>query len=108
MIRLSKEDVGKRADTLAKQLRERGFSADVLDGESVIGGGAAPTAVLPTKLVAISRQGLTANELETRLRTSDPPVIARVENGQVLLDLRTVFDEQDAILMASLQKLSSN
>jgi L-seryl-tRNA(Ser) seleniumtransferase len=108
MIRLSKEDVGKRADTLAKQLRERGFSADVLDGESVIGGGAAPTAVLPTKLVAISGQGLTANELETRLRTSDPPVIARVENRQVLLDLRTVFDEQDAILMASFQKLSSN
>jgi seryl-tRNA(Sec) selenium transferase len=58
--------------------------------------------------VAISGQGLTANELETRLRTSDPPVIARVENRQVLLDLRTVFDEQDAILMASFQKLSSN
>jgi L-seryl-tRNA(Ser) seleniumtransferase len=108
MIRLSKEDVRKRANTLAEQIRACGFSADVVDGESVIGGGAAPTAVLPTKLVAISGQRLTANELETRLRTSNPPVIARVENGQVLLDLRTVFDEQDAILMASLQKLSRN
>ncbi len=108
MIRLSKEEVGKRADMLTEQIRASGFSADVVDGESVIGGGAAPTAVLPTKLVAISKQGLTANELETRLRMSNPPVIARLENGQVLLDLRTVFDEQDATLMVSLQKLSSN
>ena len=107
MIRLSKEDVGRRADTLAEQLRAHEFSPDVIDGESVIGGGAAPTAVLPTKLVAISLSGVTANELEARLRASDPPVIARVESGQVLIDLRTVFVEHDAVLLASLQKLSN-
>lgn len=108
MIRLTKEDVGQRADMLAEHLGKSGFSIEIIDGESVIGGGAAPTAVLPTKLMAISLPGVTANELEARLRASDPPVIARVENGQALFDLRTVFVEQDAILLAVLQKLSSN
>jgi L-seryl-tRNA(Ser) seleniumtransferase len=59
-------------------------------------------------LLAISAQTLTASELEARLRTSDPPVIVRVEDGQVLIDLRTVFNEQDEALLACLQKLSSN
>ena len=108
MIRLNKEDVNKRADALAEQLRKKGFLIDIIDGESVIGGGAAPTAVLPTTLIAISLPGVTANELEARLRSSDPPVIARVENGQVLFDLRTVFLEQDAILANTLKKLSNN
>jgi L-seryl-tRNA(Ser) seleniumtransferase len=108
MIRLNKEDVNKRADALAEQLRKKGFLIDIIDGESVIGGGAAPTAVLPTTLIAISLPGVTANELEARLRSSDPPVIARVENGQILFDLRTVFLEQDAILANTLKKLSNN
>ena len=108
MIRLRKEDVGQRAEVMAAQLRGSGFSTNVIDGESVIGGGAAPTAVLPTKLLAISLPGLTANELEARLRASNPPVIVRVEDGQVLLDLRTAFIEQDTVLLNCLQKLSSD
>lgn len=67
----------------------------MVDGESIIGGGAAPSAVLPTRLLALSCKDLSADELAARLRTSDPPVIARVEHGRVLLDLRTVFAEQD-------------
>ena len=67
----------------------------MVEGESIIGGGAAPSAVLPTRLLALSCKDLSAEELAARLRTSDPPVIARVEDGQVLLDLRTVFPEQD-------------
>jgi len=108
MLRLRKKEVGQRAESMAEQLRARGFSAKIMDGESVIGGGAAPTAVLSTKLLSISLPGLTANELEARLRASDPPVIVRVEDGQVLLDLRTVFTAQDIVLLNCLQKLSSN
>jgi L-seryl-tRNA(Ser) seleniumtransferase len=108
MIRLRKEDVSQRAEIMAQQLSRYGFSTSVIDGESVIGGGAAPTATLPTKLLAVSFPGLTANELEARLRALDPPVITRVEDGHVLLDLRTVFPEQDEVLLTCLQKLSSN
>jgi L-seryl-tRNA(Ser) seleniumtransferase len=69
----------------------------------VLGGGAAPGATLPSRLLAVSSGALSADQLAARLRHSDPPVIARVEEGRVLLDLRTVFPEQDAQLEAALR-----
>ncbi|HEY6369554.1 MAG TPA: L-seryl-tRNA(Sec) selenium transferase [Candidatus Sulfotelmatobacter sp.] len=102
MMRLTKEEIGKRADSLAAHLRSSKLSVEVTDGESVIGGGAAPSSVLPTRLLALSCEGLSADELSFRLRTSDPPIVARVEQGRVLLDLRTVFADQDEALKAVL------
>jgi len=58
--------------------------------------------VLPTRLLALSCADFSAGELASRLRASDPPIVARVEDGHVLLDLRTVFPEQDAVLGAAL------
>jgi L-seryl-tRNA(Ser) seleniumtransferase len=98
MMRLSREDVGKRAQALAGSIGSANLAITVVDGESVIGGGAAPSAVLPTRLLAISCRNLSADELAARLRASDPPIIARVEEGRVLLDLRTVFPEQDELV----------
>jgi L-seryl-tRNA(Ser) seleniumtransferase len=91
MMRLSREEIGKRAEEVAQRLRSSRLSLTVLDGESVIGGGAAPSAVLPTRVLAITCQGLSADQLSARLRASDPPIIARVEDGRVLIDLRTIF-----------------
>jgi L-seryl-tRNA(Ser) seleniumtransferase len=81
------------------------LKVEIIDGESVIGGGAAPSAVLPTRLLAVSREGLGADEMSARLRASEPPIIARVEEGRVLLDLRTVFREQDGNVIVALQAL---
>ena len=81
---------------------------ELLDGESVIGGGAAPSATLPTKLIALTHAALSADELSAHLRHSDPPIITRVEDGRVLLDLRTVFPEQDSTLAAKLASLTEN
>jgi len=72
----------------------------------VIGGGAAPSAVLPTRLIALTHTDLSADELSAQLRASAPPVIARVEEGRVLLDLRTVFSEQDASLATQLASMN--
>jgi len=105
MMRVSKEDIGKRAEAVAERVRSAKLSADVIDGDSVIGGGAAPSAALPTRLLAVTCEGLSADELSTRLRACDPPIIARVEDGRVLLDLRTVFPEQDEAVAAALQHL---
>jgi len=105
MMRLTKDEIGKRAEALAGQVRSPKMKAEVSDGESVMGGGAAPSAVLPTRLVALSCEGLSADELAARLRASDPPIIARVEEGRVLLDLRTVFAEQDREVVAGLQSI---
>jgi len=107
MMRLSREEIARRAEVVAGKIRAPKLSVEVVDGESVIGGGAAPSAVLPTRLIALTREGLPADELCARLRASNPPVIARVEDGRVLLDLRTVFPEQDEVLVQALKHLAS-
>src|SRR5438105_4164259 len=110
MMRLSKDDIARRAEGIVSRVQTaRGKSAyvklELVDGESVIGGGAAPSAVLPTRLIAVTHADLSADELSARLRASTPPVIARVEDGRVLLDLRTVFPGQDANLVNALASL---
>ena len=102
MMRLTKEEIGRRAEDMAARVRSPSVNIKVIDGESVIGGGAAPSSVLPTRLLALSCADFSAGELASRLRASDPPIVARVEDGHVLLDLRTVFPEQDAVLGAAL------
>jgi L-seryl-tRNA(Ser) seleniumtransferase len=97
MIGLTKGEIAARAESLAAKLDQisQKLKLEIIDGESVIGGGAAPSSVLPTRLIALSHADLSANELSSRLRASNSPIIARVEDGRVLLDLRTVFPEQD-------------
>jgi len=109
MMSLTKEDIGARAESLANRLGAvaRNLKIQLADGESVIGGGAAPSSVLPTRLLAVTSANLTADELAARLRTSDPPIIARVEEGTVLLDLRTVFPDQDEVVRQALQAICS-
>ena len=103
MMRLSKEDIGARAEKLAKQLRVlAGVQAEIIDGDSVIGGGAAPSSTLPTRLLAVSVKGLSPDELLARLRASDTPIIARVQDGRVLLDLRTVFPLEEPAIVSAL------
>jgi L-seryl-tRNA(Ser) seleniumtransferase len=106
MMRLSKEEISRRAETVANRVGSSKLSVEVRDGESVIGGGAAPSATLPTRLLAISCQGLSADELSGRLRAYDSPIIARVEDGRVLLDLRTVFPEQDETIANALKRVA--
>jgi L-seryl-tRNA(Ser) seleniumtransferase len=106
MMRQTKDEISERAEQLAARIRSPKLQIDLQDGESIIGGGAAPSSALPTRLMALSCEGLTADELATRLRTANPPIIARVEDGRVLLDLRTVFPAQDAALASSLQQIT--
>ncbi|PYX97236.1 MAG: L-seryl-tRNA(Sec) selenium transferase [Acidobacteria bacterium] len=106
MMRLSMEEIGQRAHLLAQNLESSNVSAEVIDGESVIGGGAAPSAVLPTRLLAVSAKGLSADDMAARLRAFNPSIIARVEEGRVLLDLRTVFPEQDDYIVQALRNLA--
>jgi L-seryl-tRNA(Ser) seleniumtransferase len=108
MMHLSKDEITGRAETVAQQLNSSTLRIALIDGESVIGGGAAPSAVLPTKLLAVDGKNLGASEIASRLRTSAIPVIVRVEDNKVLIDLRTVFPEQDAILVKALAALGAS
>jgi len=106
MMRLSKEEIGLRAESIASRVQSGKVKIEIVDGESVIGGGAAPSSVLPTRLLAVTCSGVSADELSERLRASDPPVITRVEEGRVLLDLRTVFSDQDGLIADALQHVA--
>jgi L-seryl-tRNA(Ser) seleniumtransferase len=76
------------------------MSGQVIPGESTIGGGSLPDETLPTFLLAFSLPN--PNRLLDRLRRLQPPIIARLENDQVVLDPRTVLPDQEQILLANL------
>jgi L-seryl-tRNA(Ser) seleniumtransferase len=87
MIALDVADVRARARSLAQQLAARGIRCEVVETDASVGGGAFPTARIPSAAVALSGN---AEQLDVRLRASDPPVIARIVDGRVLLDVRTL------------------
>jgi len=103
MLSLTMEEIGHRAAHLAAGLAGN-LTAAVLEGTSVVGGGSVPAAALPTRLLALTHAALDATALEARLRSLTPPVIARIENGRVVLDLRTVAPEEDALLLRVLNE----
>ncbi len=107
MMRLTEEQLMHRARQLAERLREEcpELLVEVAESRSVIGGGSAPGATLATCVVAIKPEKIGANELLTRLRQRDTPIIARVENDCVLFDLRTVDPEQEALIVLTLKRI---
>ena len=110
MIRMTREEVEQRAQGLIAacgQGTNGTWSMELADGQSVLGGGSAPGHTIPTRLVALRHAKHSAAVLERRLRAWQPPVIARVEEDAVLLDLRTVLPEQEDILIAALRSLGA-
>jgi L-seryl-tRNA(Ser) seleniumtransferase len=105
VMALTKAEITKRAEALALHFESSKLTTELLDGESLVGGGSAPSVLLPTTLIAITHKSLSADELAADLRSSELPVIARVEQGSVLLDLRTVFPDQDVQILDALSKL---
>ncbi|HKF52443.1 MAG TPA: hypothetical protein VKB26_09040, partial [Candidatus Acidoferrales bacterium] len=107
MIRMTAEEIDRRAGAFAEKLRgtlPEGASLEVCAGFSVIGGGSAPDQKLHTSLIAIRSTRHSAAEIEERLRKplTGAPVIARVEKKTLILDLRTVFEEEESALAAAL------
>jgi L-seryl-tRNA(Ser) seleniumtransferase len=96
MIALPLMEIEKRARAWAAQL---GPAASVINGESTVGGGSLPGETLPTKLVALSFKS--PNSFAAQLRAADPPVIARVLEDKVVLDPRTVLEEEESSLLKS-------
>ena len=112
MIRMTFAEVTSRAGAFASQLKAANppdCEIEVRDAHSVIGGGSTPDQQLPTKVVSIASLRHSAAQLESRLRSSpaEAPVIARVENDRLVLDLRTVFLSQEKALLTSLVRALS-
>jgi L-seryl-tRNA(Ser) seleniumtransferase len=109
MIALTYEEIERRARALFSRWQERHHSQhlrlEIIEGQSAIGGGAAPTTHPRTALIALAHQRLSADALEQALRLSEPPVIARIAEAKVLLDLRTVAEDEEAELLDALDAL---
>ena len=105
MIAAAPDELERRAQGLVERLRRlagSGLQARVRPGTSVTGGGSGPGEGLPASLVAIRVDGTSARALEERLRAASRPVIGRIEAGDLLLDLRTVRDDEEPALEAAL------
>jgi L-seryl-tRNA(Ser) seleniumtransferase len=103
MLSLTAEEIEQRARSLIAGLDAVNF--ELILGESTLGGGAGPTSNVPTTLIAITHAERSAQEIEHHLRTSTPPIIARISEGKVILDLRTVFPDQLPALHEALKSL---
>jgi L-seryl-tRNA(Ser) seleniumtransferase len=98
-------------DTRAKQVRRRlmktvssSCHVTLRDDSSQVGGGALPLQALPTRVLALRQVGVSAATLEEKLRKSEPPVIARVKEEEVVLDLRTVAEEEEPLLIEAIRR----
>jgi L-seryl-tRNA(Ser) seleniumtransferase len=99
MILATTEQLEKRAHALCRRVARSDLRMTVVPGVSTIGGGSAPGIEIPTALLALERDGWSADALEARLRNAEPPVIARIEQDRVLLDVRTVSEAQEHTLV---------
>jgi L-seryl-tRNA(Ser) seleniumtransferase len=108
MMRIPEEVIEQRAKHVAERLGAScpKLQVEVIESRSVLGGGAAPGSTLPTRVLAVHSEGISADELCARLRQWEKPIIARVEEGRVLLDLRTVEPAQEEFIVAALENIS--
>jgi len=108
MIRATPQELKRRAENFTRELRPElpldEVEIEIADGSSLAGGGSTPSQSLPTKIIRIASARYSATKLEQRLRRapSGISVIARVEDDRLTLDLRTVFPEQEPLLIKTL------
>ena len=108
MIRATSTDIKRRAENFLRELTPEvplgEVELELVDGDSLVGGGSTPAQTLPTKLIRIASARHSAAELEQRLRRAPAgiSVIARVESDRLILDLRTVLPAQEPVLVQSI------
>ena len=108
MIRMTPQELKRRAENFIRELRPElpldEVEIEVVDGASLAGGGSTPTQSLPSKVIRIASVRYSAAKLEQRLRRAPAgiSVIARVEDDRLILDLRTVFPQQEPLLLKTL------
>ena len=106
MLAVTADEIAERADRVILELRKTktspGLTAELVDGVSAVGGGAAPDKQPPTKLIALGHVSRSSSELEQALRRSNPPVVARIVDDRVMLDLRTVPETDEPALLDAL------
>ena len=108
MVMMTPGVIEQRSRLLMERVASRAgasLTLAIVSGQSLSGGGSAPEEGLPTSLVEVRVKSRSARRVEGALRSHATPIIARIETGRVLLDLRTVPEEQEAVLVEALVAL---
>ena len=104
MLALTADEVEQRSRAIVDSIKSE-LTLELSTGESTIGGGAGPTSTLPTTLIRVGHPRKSADEIEHNLRRCSPPIITRISEGKVLLDLRTVFPEEIPSVLEALKSI---
>lgn len=115
-LKASEKDLSLRSQRFLQRLKRRlsKNSLDTLDtlkfslrsGSSLMGGGSAPETLLPTTLIVVKHTNKTANDLEIKLRSNQVPIIARIEQNELVVDLRSVLASDEEILLKAIIDLA--
>lgn len=111
MFAATHEQIEQRTHRMLESIRSTldpnsRLNVEMIEGNSVIGGGAAPGVEPKTLLISLSHNGHSADELAAQLRESQPPIVARIEDDKVVIDLRTVFAEDETALLNAVAALA--
>ncbi len=108
MLTVDPDQLKRKGRRLLKQLAEiRGLEAALKEDVSQVGGGSLPLQELPTMVIALRAISLSVNDFESILRKGNPPIISRISREEVVLDLRTILDEEIPLLVAGIEKALS-
>nr|WP_250160284.1 L-seryl-tRNA(Sec) selenium transferase [Clostridiisalibacter paucivorans] len=111
MLTMSIEEVSLKANILSNKIIDKltgKINVKIVDGFSQVGGGALPLEKIPTKLIELVSNDLTASEIERRLRKESIPVVVRVFKDKIYIDLRTVKEDEFDIIVYELERVLSN
>lgn len=107
MISATGQELEARTRSFSRRLNKRlpeGARVQLISGHSVIGGGSCPESRLPTTLLALESNRRSPNQIESKLRSLDPPIVVRLEEDKVLVDLRTISPSEEPILIEGLRR----
>jgi L-seryl-tRNA(Ser) seleniumtransferase len=98
-------DLRRRAEAFAARLADvPGLEVEVRDDSAFVGGGSIPDIAMPTVVIALAARSVTEGEFAARLRAGTPAVVARLQDARVLIDLRTVFEDQEKSLLTAIRE----
>jgi len=109
MLSMPEANLKLRAEKIVQQIQGASWleSCEATESQSMLGGGSLPTQKIPTWCMAIRPRGSSVNRIAERLRSSNPAVIGRVQKDTLLIDMRTVFPDQDMVLVEVLEALDN-
>ena len=108
MLTAPVQTVNRRARRIVRMLRDTfddRFSFEVMDGNTEMGSGSLPARTIPSRVVAISSDHISAEKLAMRMRLASPPVFTRIEEDRVIIDARTVADDEVGMIRVACRQV---